>query len=162
MGNVMLAADLKQIRWSEANGYKEFGWQDQNVIALGLKYTQPGYWLGIGFNKADNPISAQAANLATGGTTAGAVTNMFNNMFFPATTESHFSFGGGYNLTKAVSIDGAVVYAPEVTTTVDTSAITQALAIQAGAPIATAMGATSSNTTSHSQMSYTMSVRYKF
>jgi long-chain fatty acid transport protein len=137
MGNIMLTGDLKQVRWGEAKGYKDFGWQDQNVIALGLKYTQPGYWLGVGYNKADNPIKAQDATLPGGG-----AINMFNNIFFPATTESHFSVGGGYNLTKAVSLDGAVVYAPEVTTTV-----------------ATGMG---NNTTSHSQMSYTMSVRYKF
>jgi long-chain fatty acid transport protein len=137
MGNIMLTGDLKQVRWGEAKGYKDFGWQDQNVIALGLKYSQPGYWLGVGYNKADNPIKAQDATLPGGG-----AINMFNNIFFPATTESHFSFGGGYNLTKAVSLDGAVVYAPEVTTTV-----------------ATGMG---NNTTSHSQMSYTMSVRYKF
>jgi long-chain fatty acid transport protein len=162
MGNIMVTGDLKQIRWSEATGYKEFGWQDQNVIALGLKYSGNGYWLGVGFNKADNPIKAQDANLATGGTTAGAVTNMFNNMFFPATTESHFSFGGGYNLTKAVTLNGAVVYAPEVTTTVDTSGITQAMAMGQGAPMNMAMGATSSNTTSHSQLGYTVSVQYKF
>jgi long-chain fatty acid transport protein len=154
MGNIMLMGDLKQIRWSEAKGYKDFNWQDQNVIALGLKYSGTGYWLGVGYNKADNPIKAMAANLTTGGTTNGATINMFNNMFFPATTESHFSFGGGYDLTKNVSLDAAVVYAPEVTTTVDTSGITQAMNAN--------MAITSTNTTSHSQIGYTVSVRYKF
>jgi long-chain fatty acid transport protein len=154
MGNIMLTGDLKQIRWSEAKGYKDFNWQDQNVIALGLKYSGTGYWLGVGYNKADNPIKAMAANLTTGGTTNGATINMFNNMFFPATTESHFSFGGGYDLTKNVSLDAAVVYAPEVTTTVDTSGITQAMYRN--------MAITSTNTTSHSQIGYTVSARYKF
>jgi long-chain fatty acid transport protein len=162
MGNVMLTGDVKQVRWSEAKGYKDFGWQDQNVLALGLKYSGTGYWVGVGFNRADNPIKPMAANLATGGTTNGAVVNMFNNIFFPATTENHFSFGGGYDLTKSVTLDGAIVYAPEVTTTVDTSGITQAMAMGAGAPMNTAMGATSSNTTSHSQIGYSVSVRYKF
>jgi long-chain fatty acid transport protein len=141
MGNIMLTGDLKQIRWSEANGYKDFGWQDQNVIALGLKYSGAGYWLGAGYNKADNPIKAK-----NGQTYPGAVTNMFNNMFFPATTEQHFSFGGGYDLTKSVALEGALVYAPEVTTTVDT----------------TGLGGASTNTTSHSQIGYTVSARYKF
>jgi long-chain fatty acid transport protein len=140
MGNIMLTGDLKQIRWSEAKGYKDFNWQDQNVIALGLKYTQPGYWLGVGFNKADNPIKSM-----DGATQRGASINNFNNVFFPATTESHFSFGGGYNLTKAVSLDGAVVYAPEVTTTLSTAGI-----------------GGNTNTTSHSQIGYTVSARYKF
>ncbi len=162
MGKVMLTGDMKQIRWSEAKGYKEFGWQDQNVLALGLKYSGAGYWVGVGFNRADNPIKAQAANLATGGTTDGAVINMFNNMFFPATTENHFSLGGGYELTKSVTIDGAIVYAPEVTTTVDTSGLFQGMALYAGKPMNQAMAATSSNTTSHSQIGYSVSVRYKF
>jgi long-chain fatty acid transport protein len=144
MGNIMLTGDLKQIRWSEAKGYKDFGWQDQNVIALGLKYSGAGYWLGAGYNKADNPIKAQ-----DGTTSAGATANMFNNVFFPATTESHFSLGGGYDLTKAVSLDAAVVYAPEVTTAVSTAGLGS-------------FGGTGTNTTSHSQMSYTVSARYKF
>jgi long-chain fatty acid transport protein len=142
MGNIMLTGDLKQVRWSEAKGYKDFGWQDQNVIALGAKYSGSGYWLGAGFNKADNPIKEQNGN-----TYAGAVANMFNNVFFPATTDKHFSIGGGYDLTKAVSIDGSIMYAPEVTTSVNTAGVT---------------GGASTNTTSHSQMAYTVSARYKF
>jgi long-chain fatty acid transport protein len=156
MGNIMLTGDLKQIRWSEAKGYKDFNWQDQNVIALGLKYSGTGYWVGVGYNKADNPIKAMNASAAgLPGTYNGGATNMFNNVFFPATTENHFSFGGGYDLTKSVSLDAAVVYAPQVTTTVDTTAVTTAM-LGAGAPTS------SSNTTSHSQMAYTVSARYKF
>lgn len=143
MGNIMLTGDLKQIRWSEAKGYKDFNWQDQNVIALGLKYSGTGYWLGAGYNKADNPIKAMSGTTGT-----GAATNMFNNIFFPATTESHFSFGGGYDVTKNVALEGAVVYAPQVTTTVATDALTS--------------GAASTNTTGHSQIGYTVSARYKF
>ena len=154
MGNIMLTGDFKQVRWSEAKGYKDFGWQDQNVIALGLKYQGTGYWLGAGYNKADNPIKTQ-----DGTTGAGATANMFNNMFFPAITESHFSVGGGYDLTKAVSLDATIMYAPEVTTTVDTTALSTGVAMANGAPAGVYP---SNNTTSHSQMAYTMSVRYKF
>ncbi len=142
MGNIMLTGDLKQIRWSEAKGYKDFGWQDQNVIALGLKYMGTGYWVGVGYNKADNPIKAQ-----NGLTSAGAVTNMFNNIFFPATTDQHFSVGGGYDLTKSVSLEGSVMYAPSVTTTIETTGL--------------GFGA-STNTTSQSQLAYTVQAKYKF
>lgn len=147
MCNIMLTGDFKQIRWSEAKGYKDFGWQDQNVIALGLKYSGKGYWVGVGYNKADNPIKQQ--NGATSG--AGATANMFNNIFFPATTEQHFSVGGGYDLTKNVSLEGAVMYAPQVTTTVDTSAITNAVGF-----------GDSTNTTKHSQTAFTVQAKYKF
>lgn len=156
MGNIMLTSDVKQIRWSEAKGYKEFGWQDQTVIGLGLKYSGSGYWIGGGFNRAENPIKTQNASAAgLPSTYNGGAVNMFNNLFFPAISENHFSFGGGYNLTKSVVLNAAVLYAPEVTATVDTSAVTTAM-LGAGAP------PSSSNTTSHSQTAYTVSVGYKF
>jgi long-chain fatty acid transport protein len=159
-GNYMVTGDLKQIKWGDAKGYKDFGWKDQNVLVVGLKYSGNGYWLGIGYNKADNPIDAQSGTpaamtpAAMGTASQGAVTNLFNNLFFPATTESHFSVGGGYSLTRSVGIDAAVVYAPEVTTKVDTTMLTSN-------PMAGVI-TPSSNTTSHSQIGYTVSVRYKF
>lgn len=156
MGNIMLTGDFKQIRWSEAKGYKDFSWEDQNVIALGLKYSGKGYWLGVGYNKADNPIkSLVAANMMAPGQYQNGAVNMFNNVFFPAITEQHFSFGGGYDITKSVTIEGSVMYAPEVTNTVDTSSVSQAFSggMYTGS---------SSNTTKHSQMAYTIQAKYKF
>jgi long-chain fatty acid transport protein len=147
MGNYTLTGDFKQIKWGDAKGYSDFGWEDQNVIAVGAKYQGTGYWLGAGYNRADNPIEEQ-----DGSTYNGAAINMFNNVFFPAITESHFSLGGGYNLTKNVAIDASVVIAPEVETTVDTTGVTNAMGMS---------GATS-NTTKHSQAAYTVSVRYNF
>lgn len=158
MGNIMVTGDFKQIRWGDAKGYKDFGWEDQNVIALGLKYSGKGYWVGAGFNKADNPIKKFSATptgmtmqeqLAAG---VGGTKNFFNNIFFPATTEQHFSVGGGYDITKNVTLEGAIMYAPEVSTTVDTTALTQSMA----------PGASSTNTTKHSQMAYTIQAKYKF
>jgi long-chain fatty acid transport protein len=141
MGNIMLTGDFKQIRWGDAKGYKDFGWKDQNVIALGLKYSGKGYWVGAGYNKGDNPIQAQNGTASAD----SAKYNMFNNVFFPATTEQHFSFGGGYDLTKNVSLEGAMMYAPEVSTTVDTTQL-----------------GTSTNTTKHSQTAFTVQAKYKF
>jgi long-chain fatty acid transport protein len=149
MGNIMLTGDLKQIKWSDAKGYKEFGWQDQNVIALGLKYSGTGYWLGAGINKADNPIKANTVSDATKPMDAGSL-NYLNNLMFPATTDMHFSVGGGYDLTKSVSIDGAIVYAPETTTSVKVNTATSPYVLNG------------TDTTSHSQMAYTVSARYKF
>lgn len=146
MGNIMLTGDFKQIKWGDAKGYKDFNWKDQNVIALGAKYMGTGYWVGVGYNKADNPIQSM-----NGATYAGAATNMFNNLFFPAITEQHFSLGGGYDLTKSVSLEGALMYAPEVTSTVDTSGVTNAFGY-----------GNSTNTTKHSQMAYTVQAKYKF
>jgi long-chain fatty acid transport protein len=153
MGNIMLTGDFKQIKWGDAKGYKDFGWQDQNVIALGLKYMGTGYWMGIGYNKADNPIKV---NTSTGTAAVGTAAyyqpgtlNMFNNLMFPAITEQHFSLGGGYDLTKNVSLEGSVMYAPEVTASV---------------PVNDGVGGALNvtNTTKHSQMAYTLQAKYKF
>ncbi len=146
MDNITLTGDFKQIKWADAEGYSDFGWEDQNVFALGAKYQGNGYWLGAGYNVSDDPIKEQtAANGMLASDRDGAVKNMFNNVFFPAITESHISIGGGYKLTKNVAIDAAIVIAPEVEKTVDLTAI--------------GMGST---TTKHSQSAYTMSVRYNF
>lgn len=142
LGNITLTGDYKQIQYGSAKGYKDFNWQDQNVIALGAKYSGAGYWIGAGYNKADNPIK-EMSSTATG----GLATNMFNNLFFPATTESHITIGGGYSLTKHVAIDAAAFIAPEVKTAVTVSDMA---------------GGTATNTSTHSQVGYTVTVRYNF
>ncbi len=170
MDHIMLTADAKQVKWGDAKGYSDFGWEDQNVFALGAKYTGDKYWVGAGYNFGSNPIDEQpGSNMVT--EYDGAAINMFNNTFFPATTESHISIGGGYKLTKNATIEGAVVYAPEVSTTVDTTGVSQAFAYQGAiaqsfTPAqagAFAVGTDpSSSTTTHSQIGYTLSVRYSF
>lgn len=143
MGNMLYTADVKQIAWSSATGYKDFGWVDQNVIALGAKYSTNSFWAGVGLNHGNNPIKEKSAS-ATG----GPAINMFNNLFFPATTETHISVGGGYSLTPHLTLEGAIVMAPEVKTTVKVPNM-------AGA-------GTLDNTTTHSQMGYTFTARYNF
>lgn len=137
MGSMMYTADFKQIAWGQAKGYKDFDWQDQNVFALGAKYSGKGYWAGIGFNYAEDPID----------TGTDQRIDLFNNLFFPGIVESHFTFGGGYELTNRMTLEGAVVYAPEVSKSVD---------------ISTIGGAGAEHTVKHSQMGYTVSLRMNF
>lgn len=154
MGAVTVTGDFKRVSWSDAKGYKDFGWDDQNIISIGAKYAGNGFWVGAGFNKADNPIKEQDGN-----TYKGAVINMFNNMFFPAITETHYSIGGGYQVTKSMSIDAALMISPETSQTVNTNGVSTAFASgAAGAPTAAA----STSKTTHSQTAGTLSVRYNF
>ncbi|MDR9498127.1 MAG: outer membrane protein transport protein [Hydrogenovibrio sp.] len=146
MGNFMFTADAKQIKWGSANGYKEFNWKDQNVFGIGAKYTRSNYWVGIGYNRGEDPIEKVDSQTSY----KGQVIDMFNNHFFPAVVEQHFTFGGGYNLTKNLALDGAVVYAPEVTKEVNTGLISQR-----------AYNATTHEVT-HSQIGYTLSLRMNF
>jgi len=133
--SVTLTADYKQIQWGSAAGYKDFGWENQNVIAVGAKYAASGYWLGVGYNHANDPI----------GVVSNPAVNMFNNLFFPAIVTNSYTFGGGYSLSNALALEGAAVITPEVTKTVPTTGI----------------GA-GTNTTTHSQKAFEVSLRYKF
>ena len=160
-GPWMATVDYKNIKWSDAKGYKDFGWDDQSVIALGVKYTGNGYWIGAGFNHGSNPIKKNPASgvlytapgVANQPSAAGAALNMFNYLFFPATVENHFTLGGGYKVSDKLTIDAALTYAPEVSDTVKVPMFPNALAPQGGFV---------DMKTKHSQMGYTVSLRYQF
>jgi long-chain fatty acid transport protein len=141
-----LTADYKSIQWGDAAGYKDFGWKNQTVIAVGAKYSANGYWLGLGYNHADDPIGVLAES-----SYRNSAINVFNNMFFPAIVTNSYTFGGGYDISSALAIEGAAVITPEVTKTVPMSNVGTAFGT----------GATT-NTTTHSQKAYEVSLRYKF
>ncbi len=142
--SIAVTADYKLIQWSSAAGYKDFNWKDQNILALGAKYSASGYWLGLGYNHANDPIGVLADS-----SYRNAAINVFNNMFFPAIVTNSYTFGGGYDISKALALEGAVVITPEVTKAVGISSLSGGL----GAP---------TNTTTHSQKAYEVSLRYKF
>lgn len=107
-----LAVDYKKIKWSDAKGYKDFGWDDQNVYVIGYQYAQDNWAARLGYNHASNCVKEQ--NGATGD---GAALNMFNLLGFPAIVEDHYTLGGSYAFSKSTSMDVAYVYTPEVTET---------------------------------------------
>ena len=139
-----LTADGKIIQYGSAKGWKDFNWKDQTVIAVGGKYAANGYWLGLGYNYADDPIGVLAPS---GGAVDRNVTiNFFNNFMFPGIVKSSYTFGGGYAISKALDVDTAVVITPEVRKEINTPSF----------------GAGTSNVTTHSQQAFTVSLRYKF
>lgn len=138
--SVTLTADYKLIKWGSAAGYKDFNWKDQTVIAVGAKYAGNGYWLGAGYNHANDPIENMAA-----GVYRNEAINFFNNMFFPAVVTNSYTLGGGYEFSKSLAAEASYVMTPKVTKV---------------APVTTFFGG--SNTTTHSQSSYSVSLRYKF
>jgi len=124
-GQHTLAFDYKQIKWSDAKGYKDFGWKDQDVYALGYQYTQDKWRARAGYNHASQPISeAQSgpAVIAPGSyaQAGGNALNLFNLLGFPATAEDHYTIGGGYEFSDNFYVDLAYVYAPETSTTMKT------------------------------------------
>ncbi|KUJ72713.1 OmpP1/FadL family transporter [Thiomicrospira sp. WB1] len=158
MGNMMFTADAKQIKWSDANGYKDFNWDDQNVFGAGFKYTANNYWLGVGYNYAEDPIDVMSDNNPMTAYQNQAV-NLFNNHFFPAVVEQHFTFGGGYNITKNLALDAAIVYAAEVNKKVNTGTISDMMSDGSydGNPVDS-----TEHEVTHSQIGYTLSLRMNF
>lgn len=153
MGGHTLAVDYKKIKWSDAQGYQDFGWEDQNVYIIGYQYAQDNWALRLGYNHASNPIKEQAAaNMMTPGQYDGAALNMLNLLGFPAIVEDHYTIGGSYAFTKMVSLDAAYVYTPSVTEEYDTSAMTQAMG---GAAV-------SSIKTKHSQDAVSVQINFAF
>ncbi|MDD2828138.1 MAG: outer membrane protein transport protein [Sulfuricurvum sp.] len=131
MGGNTIAVDYKQIKWADAKGYKDFGWDNQNVLALGYEYAGQGYAIRLGYNHAKSPISdAGAMTVAQAGAAAGGpniypylggnAMNMFNLLGFPAIVETHYTLGGTYEVSKTTSFDLAYIYSPETTTTLMT------------------------------------------
>jgi long-chain fatty acid transport protein len=103
MGANTFALDYKKIKYSTASGYEDFGWEDQDVIALGYQYSQKSWAVRAGYNYATSPISEQL----------NSSINMLNLLGFPAITESHYTIGSTFELNKQTSVDFAYAYAPE-------------------------------------------------
>ncbi len=160
MGGSTFAVDYKRIKWSDAKGYEQFGWDDQNVFIVGYQYAQNNWTLRAGYNHASNPIKEQsAASMMTPGDYQGAALNMLNLLGFPAVVEDHYTIGASYAFSKMTSIDIAYVYTPEVTDTYDTSAMSQAMVYASGGD---PTGVTSSVKTKHSQNAASFQLNFNF
>ena len=153
MAEHTMSVDYKNIAWGDAAGYKDFGWENQDVYAAGYEYATKSYAVRLGYNYAKSPISDQ------GGDYTGSIKNFFNLSGFPGIVESHYTIGGGYNVSDSLAIDGSFIYAPETSVSYNTTGFTQAL--RQGA-----FGATNTDTSTaevkHSQMALTVAASYKF
>ena len=118
-GDISVTADWRSIRWADADGYKDFGWENQNVFGLGLEYRMDDLALRAGYNYGSNPIknNTDGNSVAGGANTNGDTMNALNHVMFPAVTERHYTIGAGYQFTKNVGADFAFTYAtsPDVT-----------------------------------------------
>ena len=166
MAENTISADYKNIAWGDAAGYKDFGWENQDVYAVGYEYATKSYAVRLGYNYAKSPIVEQTASKGFTGANvtnyAGAVKNFFNLSGFPGIVETHYTIGGGYNVSDALAIDGSFIYVPETTASFDTSAMTQAFVAGAAGGAAAAGSQNSSATVKHSQMALTVAASYKF
>ncbi|MGD9719253.1 MAG: OmpP1/FadL family transporter [Sulfurimonadaceae bacterium] len=103
--NNIFALDWKQIRYGDAKGFKDFGWEHQNVFIVGYSYKEKNYTLRLGYNYAKSPIPIRGLGYT--------VENTMNLLGFPAIVESHIGAGGSYRFNETVSFDLAYVHAIE-------------------------------------------------
>jgi len=167
MGNSTFAVDAKRVEWGKAAGYKDFGWENQNVIALGYQYATPAWAIRAGYNHGKSPIQE-----LDGTQYQNAATNYFNLSGFPAIVEEHFTLGGDYAVNDNFGLSLAVVYSPEVTNSFNTTAMSGGLAyngaLASGATEAQAGGAAQAASTGstanvkHAQQAVTLGATYKF
>jgi long-chain fatty acid transport protein len=107
MGQHTFAFDYKKIKWSEAEGYGDYGWDDSDVYAVGYQYTENEWAIRLGYNHASSAVVE----------TENSLFNMLNLLGFPATAEDHYTVGGSYQFTNAFSLDLAYVHSPSNTET---------------------------------------------
>ncbi len=167
--------DVKHILWGSADGYEDFGWENQTIFALGYEALGYNWTWRMGYNYSKSPIQ----ELKTGPAFdqngfnyknyENSVMNYFNLAGFPATSEHHFTFGGGKRINQHTSLDFAMVYSPEVEKNFDTSALAQAqVAGMAGgqampAQIAQQLGKVESiSSVKHNQLSFTVGFNIKY
>lgn len=169
--NHRVAADYKRIEWSKAKGYKDFGWKDQDVIAVGYEYSQPEFTLRAGYNYAKSPLREKNAQLAGAEGYENAAVNFFNLSGFPATVEEHYTLGADFKIADSLDLNLAYVYSPKVTTSYDTTGMTRGMIMQGamaqGASMQEAQEAAknakdSSANVEHTQQALIVGVNYKF
>ncbi|MGB6019602.1 MAG: outer membrane protein transport protein [Sulfurimonadaceae bacterium] len=120
---VTVTGDYRYIAWGLAEGYKEFGWENQSVYALGFEFRpNKQFRFRGGYNYADSPIkdnSGEMGSLLTnvqGSLVFDQAVSMLNMTGFPAIATTHFTLGAGYDFTDNLTVDAAFMYSPETET----------------------------------------------
>ncbi len=110
--NLLIETDAKWVNWADADGYKDFDWENQWVYGLGIQYKPlPAWSLRAGFNYGKNPVKTHDGfDAATLTNVQGENTTTFGYEYlriigFPAIAEKHLTFGIGYQLSKSVSVN---------------------------------------------------------
>ncbi|WOE69632.1 outer membrane protein transport protein [Hydrogenimonas thermophila] len=116
--SLRLEADYKRIFWSKADGYKDFQWDDQNVISLGATWNYNEKWtFRGGYSYAKSPLHNKEYKdgVVEGFPFPSQQIAFFNLVGFPAITQTHYSVGASYKIDDAIQINAAYVYAPKAT-----------------------------------------------
>jgi long-chain fatty acid transport protein len=116
--NFLFEVDGKWINWSDADGYEDFQWNDQYVLALGVQYEPiSGLFLRAGYNYGKNPLekndgfNGQSLRSVQGKTLPRYYYETFRTIGFPAIVQHHVTFGIGYQFTANFGVNLGYMHA---------------------------------------------------
>jgi len=115
----LIEGDAKWINWGDADGYKDFEWDDQWVFAVGAQYkATPKLALRIGVGYAEQPIDTKAQVSAGPRSVQGYALpfgqtqfSAFKMLGLPAVVETHIGLGIGYDFSDTFSLNASFVHA---------------------------------------------------
>jgi long-chain fatty acid transport protein len=130
MLKALLEFDGKWINWANADGYKDFDWENQWVYSMGAQFEPAeNLTLRVGYNYGKNPVkthdgfngSINPFDLSQNTTNVQGklINNYYYETFriigFPAIVEQHVTFGVGYKFSDKFSFHLGVMHAFEKT-----------------------------------------------
>ena len=114
---LLVEFNTKWYNWSDADGYKDFDWEDQWVFALGAQYkVTQALSLRIGYNYGKSPVKEHNGwnpDFTDPNNTVnvqGTEVNTFNYeafrvIGFPAIVEQHLTLGAGYEFSNNMAVN---------------------------------------------------------
>ncbi|HEY5991191.1 MAG TPA: outer membrane protein transport protein [Candidatus Udaeobacter sp.] len=122
---LLFSVDGKWLNWSNADGYSDFDWKDQWVVAVGVQYAAipKKLFLRLGYNFGNNPVSAHSGWNGSLATPAPDFVNVqgkmvpryyyetFRTIGFPAVVENHITCGVGYAFSEKFELNIAYMHA---------------------------------------------------
>ncbi|MBW2638153.1 MAG: outer membrane protein transport protein [Deltaproteobacteria bacterium] len=119
---LLAEVDARWYNWADAEGYKDFDWDNQWVLAAGVQYRPiPVLALRAGFNYGKNPVNEHDGFDPMGATNVQGVDvptlnyEMLRIIGFPAIVEKHLTLGLGYDITERLILNVSYMHAFEET-----------------------------------------------
>jgi long-chain fatty acid transport protein len=126
--NLLVETNVKWINWAAADGYDDFDWDDQWVMAIGIQ-VEPvkNLFLRAGYNYGKNPVAEHngfdgsfsplgmpnSINEVQGKVLPSYYYETFRILGFPAIVQSHLTVGIGYDVTPAFGVHAGYMHAFE-------------------------------------------------
>jgi long-chain fatty acid transport protein len=115
---LLFAFDTRYINWADANGYREFDWDNQWTFGVGGQW-KPLDWLTLraGYNYGKNPVNDHDGWVGSqpievqGKMLPTYFYETFRIVGFPAIVEHHATFGAGFKVSEKFRIDTSYVRA---------------------------------------------------